>query len=64
MSGPVDRQHLLGIDGGVPLGGRQRGVAEQLLDRAQVAAASEQVGGEAMPQPPARTSPARPERGE
>jgi len=50
MSSPVDRQHPLGIDRGVALGGRERGVAEQLLNRAEVAAAGQQVGGEAVAQ--------------
>src|SRR5690242_17090331 len=35
-----------GVDGGVALGGGERGVAEQLLDRAQVGAFAQQVGGE------------------
>src|SRR5256886_13509862 len=35
----------------VDLGGRQRAVAEQFLDRAQVGPALEQVGGEGVTQP-------------
>src|SRR3546814_79219 len=38
------------VDGGVALGGRQRGVPQQFLDGAQVAAAAEQVGGEGVPE--------------
>ncbi len=41
----------VGGDVGVELGRRQRGVAEQLLHRAQVGAALEQVGGGGVPQP-------------
>ena len=41
----------VGGDVGVELRGRQRGVAEQLLHRAQVGAALEQVGGGGVPQP-------------
>ena len=49
--GRCDRlQQPLGIDGGVDLRRGQRGVAEQLLDRAQVAAARQQVGGEGVAQ--------------
>ena len=40
----------LGVDGGVDLRGGQRGVAEQFLNRAQIAAARQQMGGEGMPQ--------------
>jgi len=40
----------LGIDRGIDLRRRQRGMAEQFLDRAEVAAASQEMGGEGMPQ--------------
>ena len=38
MGAAVDFHESFGVDGGVDLRGRQRGVAEQFLDRAQVAA--------------------------
>ena len=44
----VDLLDPLGREVGVDLGRRDVGVAEHLLDRAQVAAAGEQVGGEAV----------------
>src|SRR6185369_2779720 len=43
-------QKPLAVDAGIDLRGRERGVAEQFLDRAQIAAAAEQMGGEGMPQ--------------
>src|SRR6185312_5974589 len=46
----VDREQGGGVDLGVALRGRQRGVAQQFLDRPQIAAAGEQMGGEAMAQ--------------
>jgi hypothetical protein len=39
----VDVEQLLRVDGRVALRGRERGVAEQLLDRAQVTAAGERM---------------------
>ncbi len=48
MGLPVDGRQVPRVDGGVALGGRQRGVAEQLGDGAQVAAAGQQVGVEAV----------------
>src|SRR5882724_11040189 len=39
-----------GFDGRIDLGGADAGVAEHLLDGAQVSAAAEQVGGERVPQ--------------
>jgi hypothetical protein len=50
MRGAVDFEQPLGVDPGVNLGGRERGVAKQFLDRAQVAAAGQKVGGKGMPQ--------------
>src|SRR3546814_2591107 len=41
---------VLARDQGVDLGGRQRAVPQQHLQRAQVGAVVEQVGGEAVPQ--------------
>lgn len=38
------------VDRGVTLGGREAGVAEEFLDRAEVSAGTEQVGGKAMPE--------------
>src|SRR4051812_16235030 len=49
MRGPVDLEQPLGVDAGVNLRGRERGVAEQFLDRAQVAAAGQQVGCKRVP---------------
>ena len=50
VGGPIGADQAFGIDLGINLRGRQRGVAEQFLDRADVAAASEQVRGERMAQ--------------
>jgi hypothetical protein len=36
----VDLEQMLGLDLGVALGGRQAGVAEQFLDRPEIAAAA------------------------
>src|SRR5258707_317436 len=46
----IHLEQPLAVDAGVDLRGRKRGVAEQFLDRAQVAAAGEQVGRERVPQ--------------
>src|SRR5262249_37368825 len=46
----VGSQQAGGVDGGVALGGGERGVAQQLLDRAQVGAGAQQVGGERVAQ--------------
>ena len=54
----VDVLQALGREVGVDLGGRQIGVAEHLLQRAQVAAPGEQVGGERVAQR-VRAHPAR-----
>ena len=43
-------EQVAAVDLGIDLGGRQAGVAEQLLDGAQVAAGAEQVGGETVAQ--------------
>jgi len=50
MGAAIDFHQPFGIDRGVDLRGRQRGVAEQFLDRAQVAAAGEKMRGERMAQ--------------
>src|SRR5665213_2982104 len=50
MRDAVDFEQPLGVDAGVNLGGRQRGVAEQFLDRAQIAAAGQKMGREGVPQ--------------
>src|SRR6266852_5192614 len=50
VRGAVDFQEPLRVDAGIDLGGRERGVAEQFLDRAQVAAAAQKMGREGMPQ--------------
>ena len=44
----VHGAEVLAVDVGVDLGGGEVGVAEHLLDRAEVGAALEQVGGEAV----------------
>ena len=44
----VDRHQMIDVDLGVALGGAQAGVAEHLLDGAQVGALAQQVGGEAV----------------
>ena len=46
----VDLHQPRRIYRGIGLGGRERGMAEQFLDRAQIAAGGEQVGGEAVAQ--------------
>src|SRR5258708_19328161 len=50
MRALVNFKQPLTVDPGVDLRGRQRSVAEQFLDRTQIAAARQQVGGEGMPQ--------------
>src|SRR6476469_9524383 len=51
MGRVVDPAQALAVDVGVDLGRRQRAVTEQLLDRAEVGAALEQVRGERVPEP-------------
>ena len=46
----VDRLEAGGVDAGVALRRRERGVAEEFLDAAQIAPGFEQVGGEAVAQ--------------
>jgi hypothetical protein len=43
MSGAVDVHQPFGVDGSINLRGRERSVAEQFLDCAQVAAARQQM---------------------
>ena len=50
------------VHGGVALGGRERGVAEQLLDRPQVGPGPKQVGGEGVAQGVRRRAFGRPRR--
>ena len=50
MGRAIGLDQPVGIDRGVDLRRRQRGVAEQFLDRAQIAAAGEKMRGEGMPQ--------------
>ena len=50
MGVAVDVHEMGGIDRGVDLGRGQAGMAEQLLQRAQIGAAAEQMGGEAVAQ--------------
>src|SRR6187551_368132 len=50
MGGAIDRAQAGGVDVGVALGGREAGVAQQLLDGAQVAAGRQQVGRKGVPE--------------
>src|SRR6185437_14259787 len=50
MGAFIDVEQAFGVDRSVNLRGRQRGVAEQFLDGAQIAAARQQMGGERMTQ--------------
>src|SRR5262249_22767122 len=50
MGAAIDLEQVLSVDRGVDLRGRQRGVTEQFLDGAQIAAARQQVRGERMTQ--------------
>jgi len=45
----ADLEQALGVDGGIDLCGRERRVAKQLLDGAQIAAASEEMRRKGMP---------------
>ena len=51
MGAVVDAAQAAAVDVAVDLGGRERAVAEQLLDHAQVGAALEQVGRERVAKP-------------
>ena len=62
MGAAIGLDQAFGVDFGVDLCGRQRGVAEQFLDRAQIAAAREKVRGEGMPQGMRRRRLGKPER--
>jgi hypothetical protein len=46
MSGAIRFDEALSVDFGVDLCRRQRGVAEEFLDRAQIAAAGKKMRGE------------------
>src|SRR5215470_13380298 len=46
----VNREQALCLDGGVTLRRRQTGVPQQFLDRPQIAAGAEEMGGKAVPQ--------------
>jgi hypothetical protein len=48
MGAAVDLKETLGVDSGIDLCGRERRVAKQLLDRAQIAAAGEEMRGKRM----------------
>src|SRR5579859_6421004 len=50
MRAAIDLEQALAVDAGIDLRGRERGMAEQLLDRAQIAAARKQMRSERMPQ--------------
>jgi hypothetical protein len=45
----VDAPQVAGVDVAVDLCRRERAVAEELLDRAQVGSSFEQMGGEGVP---------------
>ena len=63
MMGLVHHFQTFPGDQGIDLGGRQRTVAEQHLQRTQVGAVIEQMGGERVPQY-MRTDPARVDAGQ
>src|SRR5215468_10346232 len=46
----VNLKQSLGVDAGIDLRRRERGMAEQFLDRAQIAATGQKVGGKGMPE--------------
>ena len=46
----VDGHQAVAVDLGIDLRGREAGVAEQLLDLAQIGARRQEVGGEGMAQ--------------
>ena len=48
MGGFVNRFQMGGVYIGVALRGRQAGMAEELLDRAQITPSGQQVGGKGM----------------
>src|SRR5262245_15079355 len=50
MGAAIDLQEPLAVDAGIDLRGRERGVAEQFLDRAKVAAAGQQMRGKGVPE--------------
>ena len=50
MGGAIGLHQAGAVDRGVDLRRRQRGMAEQFLDRAQIAAAPQKMGGEGMAQ--------------
>ena len=50
MRAVVDFQESRRVDLGVALGGRERGVTEQLLDASEIGAGAKQVGGEGVAQ--------------
>ena len=51
MRAVVDPPQALGVHVAVDLRRRERGVAEELLDGAEIGSALEQVGGKRVPQP-------------
>src|SRR5436190_20062302 len=50
MRGVIDREEARRVNLGVALGGREGGMAEQFLDRTQVATAGQKMRGEGMAQ--------------
>src|ERR1700757_4454248 len=50
VRGAIHFEQSLAVDAGIDLRGRERGMAEQLLDRAQIAAARQQMRGKGMPE--------------
>ena len=63
MGPPVDLHELGVIDRGVALGGRERGVSQELLDGAEIAAIGQEVGGEAVAQRVRRRRLRQPQQG-
>src|SRR5262245_30399127 len=62
MGAAVDFQQAFAVDAGVYLRGRERGVAEQLLDRAEIAATGQEMRGKGMAQRMWRRAVGQPQR--
>src|SRR5215208_3994948 len=62
MGRAIDRGKPRRVDPGVALGGGKGGMAQQLLDGAQVPAAGQQMGGKAVPERMGRGPVGQPER--
>src|ERR1700730_199521 len=62
MGGAVGFEKPCAIHGGINLGRRERGVAQKLLDRAEIAAALQKMRGEGMAQRVRRRGIGKPQR--